>query len=117
MDDPPDREVVVTVVVVAVVVVVVSVLVEEVGGTVEVVVVSVLEVEQVTIASSPSPPPVQPLPREIGNEALAVLAPMARDVTKNTKTKPTRTRAVFPVLILFPLEMVDPVNMILRYGF
>ncbi len=79
------------------------------------VLVKVLEVVQVTIASPPSPPPLQP-PMEMGNVALEVLRPMTSDVAKNTKTKPTRTSFVLFVPSLLPPERVDPVNIVLRYG-
>ena len=80
------------------------------------VLVEVLEVVQVSTASPPSPLPWHPLPKEMGNEALAVLRPIASDVTKNTKTKPTRTRVALLVLSLLPPVKVDPVNIVYRYG-
>jgi hypothetical protein len=78
--------------------------------------VRVLEVVHVSTASPPSPLPWHPLPKEMGNEALAVLRPIASDVTKNTKTKPTRTRVALLVLSLLPPVKVDPVNIVYRYG-
>jgi DNA-binding helix-hairpin-helix protein with protein kinase domain len=76
-------------------------------------VVDVLDDVQTTIASSPSPP-WQPLPADTGRAALDVLSPMASDVTKNTKTNPTRTKV--PLLVLsFVAVNVDPVNIVLKY--
>ena len=78
--------------------------------------VKVVDELQVTIASPPSPLPWQPLPNEIGSEALEVLKPIASEVTKNTNTNPTRTRVPLLVLSLLAPVIVDPVNIVYRYG-
>jgi hypothetical protein len=70
-------------------------------------------VVHVTAESSPSPPE-QPLPKEMGTAALDVFKPIATDVTRKTKTKPTITRAAFRVLILVAVEE-ESANIVLQY--
>jgi len=71
------------------------------------------EVEEVQVTFPSSPPPEQPRPAETGRAAFDVLNPIATDVIKNTKMKPTRTSVAFLVLS-FEVE-VDPVNIVLKY--
>ena len=94
-------------------VVVMEVVVEFVVGS-EVVVLTVVveELDEVQVTVPSSSLPEHPRPAENGITALDVLNPIATDVIKNTKMKPTRTRV--PLLVLsFAVVELDTVNIVL----
>jgi hypothetical protein len=95
------------------VIVVMEVVVEfVVGSEVVVLTVAVEELDEVQVTVPSSSLPEHPRPAENGIAALDVLNPIATDVIKNTKMKPTRTRV--PLLVLsFEVVEVDTINIVL----